>query len=461
QKWAFITRFCFLSEDGQFEYSIVYDKEYAVQNLLLYYDSEQQWPSVYKSNKTCDQREAVLNRRLNQIVSLTVSDVGSGCTEAVSNKSTLIQCHQARRFRSARERWWFLAISNCNSTKGLNLKYRFLMTNGPSGDYWHEHFSADEFYILPVLTAFGFVYVLLILAVAVCSMELKSRQLLHSTYKLFAASVYLQELGIIFQGMAYVRYAMDGVGFPIFRNLGRIFESGSEVIYLILLLLLAKGYTITRGRLPLGSSVKLTIFMCLYVVTFSTLFLYEKLFFDPGEVLYLYESPAGFGLIILRLGAWWMFIYSTIFTLKHYPEKSPFYYPFNVIGTVWFIAGPAFILAANTLIDKWVRESIVCAVHHFIALVGHILFLILTVPNNANKNFPYHVRTTQIGVMEILDGTAGNNSLDHFGHHTYAPGGPPLPAISAVPWPHVPVELFTIASSIPLVSCKVGICSYL
>lgn len=30
-------------------------------------------------------------------------------------------------------------------SQGLNLRYRFLMTNGPLGDYWHEHFSADEF----------------------------------------------------------------------------------------------------------------------------------------------------------------------------------------------------------------------------------------------------------------------------------------------------------------------------
>lgn len=26
--------------------------------------------------------------------------------------------------------------------------------------------------------------------------------------------------------------------------------------------------------------------------------------FDPGEVLYVYESPAGYGLIILRLTGW-------------------------------------------------------------------------------------------------------------------------------------------------------------
>lgn len=49
----------------------------------------------------------------------------------------------------------------------------------------------------------------------------------------------------------------------------------SETCFLLLLLLLAKGYTITRGRLPLAASVKLTIFMCLYSVTYICIFVYE------------------------------------------------------------------------------------------------------------------------------------------------------------------------------------------
>uniref|UniRef100_A0A0A9Y085 Uncharacterized protein n=1 Tax=Lygus hesperus TaxID=30085 RepID=A0A0A9Y085_LYGHE len=393
---------------------------------------------------------------MNQIIPLDPSDYGSGCQERKSNSSTIISCHQARRFHSSRERWWFLAVSNCNSTKGLNLEYRFLMTNGPSGDYWHEHFSADEFYILPVLMAFCVVYMLLVLAVIMCSMELKARQLLHATYKLFALSVYLQQIGIFLQIVAYIRYASDGVGILRLRNLGRFLESASEVVYLILLLLLAKGYTITRGRLRLASSIKLTIFMCVYVVTYIILFVYERLFFDPGEVLYIYESPAGYGLVTLRIMAWWMFLYATIFTLKHYPEKATFYYPFNLIGTMWFVAGPAFIIAANNLIDKWVRESVVCAVQHFIALSGHILFLVLTVPNKANKNFPYHVRTTQIGIMELGNGLAGNSTLDHFGHHPYAPGGPMLPHVDPH-WPRVPIELFTITSTIHTESASLSV----
>jgi hypothetical protein len=60
-------------------------------------------------------------------------------------------------------------------------------------------------------------------------------------------------------------------------------------------------------------------------------------FFDPGEVLYIYESPAGYGLIALRLLAWIWFLYAIFFTLKHYPEKSKFYFPFLAFYTIWYV----------------------------------------------------------------------------------------------------------------------------
>lgn len=293
-----MARFCFLSEEGQFEYYIEYNDGQGEPNLLLYYDADDQWPAVYKSDKvtyflvsflfvhffhltlavlqTCSEKESVLHTEQNQIINLTANYAFyrelSGCvqtpiipttakpfytisvptapnknkkntsttttttttttsattrsvavtssydttefqfemenystteetstssfshssttpnfnniiskmtttterdlnldfeelndtyvkqqtnhrrtiikralTPTVAVKSKKIICRNARRFRSSRERWWFVAISNCNGTRGIHIKYKILMTNGPQGDYWHEHFSADEF----------------------------------------------------------------------------------------------------------------------------------------------------------------------------------------------------------------------------------------------------------------------------------------------------------------------------
>ncbi|XP_065173129.1 transmembrane protein 145-like isoform X2 [Atheta coriaria] len=589
-----MARFCFLSEAGQFEYYIEYEEDQGTPNLLLYYDEDDQWPAVYKSNKNCHARESVLRPEQNQIVNLSTRfpfSEAAGCrvppavttprtkytyivptlstkpttrktthgktiiTQKVtisfsttesddysttdgstisttsnnyeeneiiesttqfsditstysisssdttySSPSTLnllndevtlptnyyqtdvvnideenppirkrkrsadgttpvhrlhqdgaariirqgrtVTCRNARRFRTARERWWFIAVSNCRGNRGIHIRYRMLMTNGDPGDYWHEHFSADEFYVLPVLMAFSVAYSFLLLAIIICSIELKSRQLLHSTYKLFVFSTLIQFFGIVFKSMCYLKYAVNGLGSPGLRVMGNMFMGMSETCFLLLLLLLAKGYTVTRGRLPLSAGVKVTIFMCLYVVTYISLFIYEAKVFDPGEVLYTYESPAGYGLIILRIAAWCMFIYSTVFTLKHYPEKANFYYPFNVFGTLWYIAGPAFIISANTYIDKWVRESVVCAVLLFITFGGHLMFLLLTMPSVANKNFPYHVRTTQIGVMEQC-GDIGPNSIEQFTRHAYEPTSNGLDQTVIVPLSRRTEDLFS------------------
>ncbi|CAH4036308.1 unnamed protein product [Pieris brassicae] len=556
ENWAFLARFCFLSLEGEFEYLIEFERDMGSPNLLLYYDDESQWPAVYHSKRTCQDRESVLNKGgQNQIVKLShwyPDTEYSGCVvtkankELPASKSTtqkpttlkptkpkntskndlpndpgyydqflkttispktevstkepnttwyelipedfnsttelpdelwesigpvtngskedlkdveilfdnynhthkikrsielyeryrrrrlnsdvyqngysetermIVSCHNSRRFRSARERWWFIAISNCDSPKGLDVKYKFLMTNGPEGDFWHRHFSADEFYVLPILLSYTFAYIIVMVAVVMCSVELRSRHLLHSTYKLFLISIVVQHCGVMLQTLANIRYASNGVGAPNSKIIGQFLCGISEATFLLLLILLAKGYTVTRGRLKVGFTVKLTVFMCLYVLTYVVIFIYQARAFDPGEVLYLYESLAGYALIVLRISGWCAFAYATYFTARKYPEKNMFYCPFFICATLWFYAGPLFILTANSYIDKWVRESVVTAVLLFITFCGHVMFLLLTLPVFANKNFPYHVRTTQIGVMEVTS----NPALDGFGTNVYHP----------------------------------------
>ena len=121
--------------------------------------------------------------------------------------------------------------------------------------------------------------------------------------------------------LSYLSYGMNGYGLPNGKLLGRILESASEITFLLLLILLAKGYTVTRARLRQMSTIKVTIFICAYVIMYMALFLCEKIYIDPGTVVDPYESSFGYGLVILRMDGWLIFIYATLFTLKNYPEK--------------------------------------------------------------------------------------------------------------------------------------------
>lgn len=76
----------------------------------------------------------------------------------------------------------------------------------------------------------------------------------------------------------------------------------------------------------------------------------------------------------------------------------------------------------------------------------------LTLPSRANKVFPYHVRTTQIGVMQVQEVTDPDTTFP-FRHHQYAPSAPPRPCPNMQPlvgeWvTDVPFELFTVCHSV-------------
>jgi hypothetical protein len=215
----------------------------------------------------------------------------------------------------------------------------------------------------------------------------------------------------------YADYAKDGTPLQNVKMAALAFQAIGDGVFLLMLILMAKGYTITRGRISHSGSVKIAVLMCIYTMLYAALFVYQVAIFDPGEVLYLYESPAGFALIGIRGICWLWFMYAVFFTLKHYPEKNLFYVPFFLFYTAWFVSTPIMILIATYVFPKWWREKVMNIIELLIAYTAQLVFLIITRPSAANKNFPYHVRTSQIGV--INDPYGNSTNIDAFEHHGY------------------------------------------
>lgn len=274
-------------------------------------------------------------------------------------------------------------------------------------------FSSHPTDILPIYLVEALLYTLLLVAVFVCSIELRTLHLLHRTYSLFAVSVVCQWFGVLLHGIAYAMYGTTGLGPRLL--LGGLFTGASELLFVMLMLLLAKGYTITRARISSLAAIKLTIFVNVYAVVYVSLYVFQAETFDPGEVLNLYESPAGVAHAVLRIGAWGAFVVATVNTMKKNPEKSGFYVPFGVLGSLWICGGPLVTVFGVTVLDPWVRESVICGVTAAVAFGGHTAFLYLTWPSRANKSFPYHVRTNHVGIASTVDDGAD------YPRHTYEP----------------------------------------
>ncbi|XP_014228558.2 transmembrane protein 145-like [Trichogramma pretiosum] len=443
QNWAFLARFCFLSEKGRFQYDFIIHNKYTEANLLLYYDSPQQWPAVYPSNKTCLERESVLRRDLGQIVSLsphTSYTQISGCyfthgTDPATGKNeseAAVRCSSYREFRSARPRWWFIALSDCHSDLGLNVSYWISLTNAEPGNFWREHFSADEFYILPELIVGSAFYVVLFGLSIYVAAQLKTRRLLHVTYKLFMMSLLTQLWGLLFQVYSYVTRALYGYDLHGFHLAGNLLEAVSETCFTSLLLLMSLGYTVTKSVLTPVQSWRLSLFIGLTVSLQLLLFIYQAEAFDPGLVLYLYESPPGYGLIALRIWAWVVFVACCYKTSKAAAAKFHFYGSLLSLGSAWFLCQPLVVITMTFFVDKWVRESVVKGFSLWVVFVGHCMFLYVTRPSTANSNFPFHIRTFQ--VVPIAGEGQGNS---------YEPNGRS---------PHIVMRYFTVTNSQPMVS---------
>jgi len=58
--------------------------------------------------------------------------------------------------------------------------------------------------------------------------------------------------------------------------LARVFDAIAQIVFLLMLILVAKGYTITRGRLRKITTIKLIIFFSIYTLAYLLAFIFAE-----------------------------------------------------------------------------------------------------------------------------------------------------------------------------------------
>ena len=133
----------------------------------------------------------------------------------------------------------------------------------------------------------------------------------------------------------YIVYGFDGMGVVVMREIGYYVQGMAEMLIVMLLILVAKGWTIVRKKITAQGRVKIASYMTIYGWAYVAAQLYRKWTYESAEFYSMYETTAGITLSFLRLGLLGWFWHALYTTRLNFPAKHGFYNKFGVVFTVY------------------------------------------------------------------------------------------------------------------------------
>jgi len=284
-----------------------------------------------------------------------------------------------------RRRFHYLVIINCRGYGAIEYKAHFYR----DADSWSRELGVNNdglntFYIVFLLLSVG------LLAATIYNTVKSTRALtfLHPLMRLNLYVVALQFIANLLHTAHFTSLAYDGYGAPLIELLGDILDVATRVVFIMVLILIASGWTISRASLPnrglvIGFSV---LFAVLQIVSLFVLYLGV----DPAAP----ELPTDvkvFNYVVIGLGfvfALW-FIITAVHTIRteRNKDKQGILIVFSLFISVYIISLP-FVSFLSIALDAWVRERVVAmystsvtfaAVVYLGALLWHTRYVSATI----------------------------------------------------------------------------------
>ncbi|ROT84334.1 membrane protein [Penaeus vannamei] len=290
-------------------------------------------------------------------------------------------------------RFWYLSLVACvrNSScswqhvrKPVRMEYDINIVNGnPNGadhNPFEYHFSFDkqdtvEIYLVCVVL-YGFLLVPL-QVYAAC------RQI-HPITRLFTATLIMQLAGLLFDTLHLLVFSFDGEGSEGVNIVGDLFNILAQSLFMMLLLLLAKGWAITRMML----TQRLLLFSLwgLYSILILTLYFWNMMEVDVIEDIDEYQTWPGWLTLALRvlIMIWFLVELRNTMTYEHNSNKLHFFLHFGAASLVWFIYLPVVALIALQVSPLW-RYKLLLGFTYSADLLAHSFMTYMLWPERSEQ----------------------------------------------------------------------------
>ncbi|GMH75333.1 hypothetical protein TL16_g06726 [Triparma laevis f. inornata] len=183
----------------------------------------------------------------------------------------------------------------------------------------------------------------------------------------------------------------DGVGNEGARIMSSVLGSLAEILLVMHLILIAKGWTIVRRKISAGGRVKIAAFITVYAVLHVTTTIFGEVFMDKGKIVFVYETPPGIVLQYTRLFAALWFARSINTTMTQFPNnKRRFYRKYAVIFGLWF-AWMVLNTWISMSIPDYLRFKFSMAFELCCTFTAHFILTVMYNPAfSAASSFPFH-----------------------------------------------------------------------
>ena len=413
ENWHLVTKFCFMDKEGTFEYDVQYDMEYEVQNINFYHDAPYQWGRISggKTNLvTCKDKESTLERKNNQMINLTERVITSGCNiikksnEIVKKSATVLRCTGKRTFNTIRDRYWYIVISNCDSTKGLNIRYKFKMTNGKKSDIFSHHFSADQNWTLQILIGSSIIDIFLTsfaFFLLGSPKEIQSHNIITRTYA-FAVAAHFA--GCLVQLLHYLQYAKDGIEKTeenwkyVAVELSR---ATSHIACVFVTSILASGYVSRKERID-GATLIITILSnVIYLAGYAVYLINETYHSNHQEHFSIIDQEfAQYSFMAINVLVLITLTALAIVRGKLVRDMMYFHGLFITFCIAWFGARISFLAFPENIIGVFEREKVFMLCEHIHEMFGHVFLLALLWISAYANTLCYKISTNRVAVMD-------------------------------------------------------------
>ncbi|XP_023223794.1 transmembrane protein 145 [Centruroides vittatus] len=294
-------------------------------------------------------------------------------------------------------RFWYVTLVSCyregegrnctwkdSTNENININYDLWLVNGnPYGSQYpfEFQFSFDQQGTVELYLGFFSVYLVLVPLQLYAALHQH-----HHITRLFTISVVLQLLSVSCNFIHKVKFAVDGIGVEGLAVVGDVLHLLTQSLFMLLLLLLAKGWAITRTELT-WKPVLFFIWL-LYTCIGVLLYVWNMTEVDVIDDIDEYQTFPGWITLIVRLIIMIWFLYELRSTMLDENDRAKlrFYVHFGAGILVWFIYLPVVALIALQISALW-RQKLLLGITSSVDFLAFAIMTHLLWPTRSEQYF--------------------------------------------------------------------------